>query len=85
MSKTNPYTKLKLEAQGWIHAVLTRRCRSMWTYPANTINTDKWSLWDLAQRVQAAEQLGYDVRLRWAKEGLVVEYVEKLPATPYWY
>ena len=81
----NPYMTLKREFEEWIRKVMTRRVVSMWVYPADTIGTTKCNLMNLSERVQAAEQLGYGVRLRWTDAGLIVEYVEKLPRTPWWY
>ena len=66
--------------------VISPRVIGMWSYPAASIKTATWSLFDLSQRVQAAEQLGYGVQLRWSEtDGLVVEYVEKPPSPPGWY
>ena len=82
----NPYTVLKNEACEWIYKALSPRVRAMWCYPEKTLGEQQWNLSNLAERVRAAEQLGWDVRLRYViGEGLRVEYVEKPPATPYWY
>ena len=85
MSQVNPYTQLRNSVVEWIRRVLTRPGVPMFHYPAKTIATDKWCVGDRAERVRAADQLGYEVRLRWSDEGLQVEYVGKLPAKPYWY
>jgi L-alanine-DL-glutamate epimerase-like enolase superfamily enzyme len=49
----------------------------MWFYPKSKLG-ESWALNDLAERVQAADQLGYDVRLVVDGNGnLSVEYVER--------
>ena len=85
MKPRNPYAVLKAEAVEWIAKVHRRRRVQMWRYPAKDIRTAQWNLFDLAERVRAADQLGFDVALRWVDDGLRVEYVERLPSTPYWY
>lgn len=42
-----------------------------------------WSLSNLAERVAAADQLGYDVVLKSDDSGLRVEYVAKIPSRPW--
>jgi hypothetical protein len=49
----------------------------MWFYPKGKLSEGGWKLDDLAERVQAADQLGYDVKLRMADDGLRVEYVKR--------
>lgn len=75
-----PYARLLDSIKRFAYSVKYPRRRTMWTYPKNKLN-DSWALGDLAQRVQAAEQLGYDVHLRNTADGLVVEYV-KHPDVP---
>jgi hypothetical protein len=51
----------------------------MWHYPKAKLN-DGWPLGGLYERVAAADQLGYDVVLSVAEEGLRVHY-QKRPDT----
>lgn len=80
----NPYTELKRDASEWIRKFITRKRVRMWNYPKGEIGK-QWSLADLAERVQAAHQLGWDVQVKWTEEGLAVEYVQRVEGTPYWY
>jgi len=81
----NPYSRLRREATDWIAKVLSRRPIFMWRYGDEDLKK-LWKLDDLVERVQAADQLGFDVRLRYVKgEGLISEYIARLPSTPYWY
>lgn len=48
----------------------------MWRYPKNRLG-EGWSLTDLAERVQAADQLGFDVQIKHADDGLSVYYVAR--------
>ncbi len=45
--------------------------------------TEGWELRSLWERAAAGEQLGYEVQLKATPEGLVVEYIKKLPNTPW--
>lgn len=74
-----PYERLLRKARAFATDALYPMRRTMWFYPANRI-TEEWRLGDLAQRVRAADQLGWDVRLRWEDRGLVVEYVKRITA-----
>ena len=53
----------------------------MWVYPKNKL-TEK-DLYDLYERVAAAEQLNYDVQLFATDDGLSVKYIEKNPKRPW--
>ena len=81
--RVNPYTALKQSCRNWARQVLSPRCIGMWSYPAARLR-DGWSLLDLKERVAAADQLGYDVRLRVDGDGgLVVQYVKRPPDPPW--
>lgn len=83
MAKTvNPYTRLKERFTEYVNNCVVRGKRQMWTYPKDRLN-DGWNLASLHERCAAAEQLGYDVQIRATNDGLVVEYVRKLPQRPY--
>jgi hypothetical protein len=49
----------------------------MWVYEHVSNDANRWPLGALAQRVNAAAQLGYDVRLRTNDDSIIVEYVER--------
>jgi len=82
MSRINPYTALKSEFREWINASAGRRKIMLWRWP----DPPAGDISNLAQRVIAAQQLGYEVQIRHNdKEGLVVEYIKKLPDPPWWW
>jgi len=80
--RPNPYTTLANDAREWARSVLMARARTMWRYPKERLN-EGWPLSDLRERTAAADQLGYDVRLRATDDGLVVEYVKRPPPPPW--
>lgn len=82
MKRHNPYTALKEEFRQWVNKVEFRRKFSMWLYPKAKLN-EGWKLGDLWERTKAAEQLGFDVILLAADEGIIVKYVEKCPQHPF--
>lgn len=82
----NPYTELKREACDWIRKAMNPQRVAMWSYPKESLRQDQgWRLDELAERVRAADQLGYDVRLLWKDDGLHVQYVKRMPDVPHWY
>ncbi len=86
MARVNPYTTLKEDFREFIDKCLCRHRVSMFRYAkATVLDGCTWKLNDLAERVQAAQQLGYTVEVKWTDDGLVVEYVKKLPDAPWWY
>lgn len=80
--RINPYQRLLEEIRSYIRKVKYRHTKTMWIYPKKVL-TDGWDLGFLYQRTAAAEQLGYDVQLKATEEGLVVQYVKKIPEPPY--
>lgn len=79
--KTKPITPWERLSRQY-HRTLTKalypRRVTMWVYPKDKLSGEPgWSLTDLAERVRAADQLGYDVRLVWKEDGLNVQYVER--------
>lgn len=83
MSRVNPYTALRDKCRRWALAVTNPDKRTMFFYPAEKINDARWKLDDLHQRVAAADQLGYDVKLAVEDRGLVVYYVKRPPPPPW--
>ena len=74
--RETPYSRLKNAVEQYITGVDYPHRKVMWFYPKEKL-AQSWKLDDLAERVQAADQLGYDVKLRMADDGLRVEYVER--------
>lgn len=72
-----PYARLLERARQLAFDAKNPRRRLMWTYPKGRLS-EGWQLSDLQERVGAADQLGYDVVLRKADDGLRVEYVKRL-------
>jgi len=81
--KTNYYLQLHAQllrdARKLCEELRTRHRVAMWVYPADTIKKNTWWLIDLRERVQAADQLGYEVHLEVDERGgLRVTYVKKV-------
>lgn len=77
-----PYQRLLESAREFAAAVENPHTRLMWTYPKETLNTC-WHLTNLAERVAAAAQIGYDVKLVNGEGSLQVWYVKKMPSRPW--
>jgi hypothetical protein len=77
-----PYQRLKQEMNEFCDALQFRHRVPMHCYP-NSKNDGSWNLVDLSYKVDAAEQLGYDVVLTNKPDGLHVTYVKKIPARPF--
>ena len=85
-TRQNPYQRLQEACREWARTVVYAHERLMWRFPAKTLSTDRWCLLNTAERVQAADQLGYDCVLRWKKGengGLDVVY-RRRPSEPPW-
>lgn len=74
--KENPYTRLLRISRQFAADVSYARRRTMWQYPKEKL-AGSWRLDDLAERVQAADQLGYDVQLKVDEGALRVDYVKR--------
>lgn len=78
----NPYTALRDECRKWARCVLNPEMRGMWTFNAEDMKGG-CSLIELRERVAAADQLGWDVRLRAQPNGdLFVQYVKRPSSVP---
>lgn len=77
-----PYERLLKAFKEYVSEVQYPRTRFMWRYPKNKLG-EGYRLDDLAERVQAAEQLGYDVFLKMDSEGLAVMYRKQRPERPW--
>lgn len=78
----NPYERLKREFREYASAIEYPHTKVMWRYPKERLH-EGWTLANLAERVAAAEQIGYDVILQSDDEGLRVIYRKKRPSTPW--
>lgn len=81
--RISPYTRLKKIASEWAVKALYPHARPMWCYPRNKLESKSWCLAALYERTAAAEQLGYDVKLKATDSGLEVKYVKKVPELPW--
>lgn len=77
MTKKNPYTRLLERARQYAFDVRHRYERTMWKYPKEKL-AGSWRLDDLAERVQAGDQLGYDVQLKVVDGDLIVRYIKRV-------
>jgi len=74
--RETPYNRLKKAVMKYMSGVDYPHRKVMWLYPKSRLS-ESWKLDALAERVQAADQLGFDVKLRMADDGLRVEYVKR--------
>lgn len=82
MKRVNPYDRLKKQLNEEWNKVEHRHTVPMHFYP-NAKKGGSWSLADLAHKVDAAAQLGYDVFLSNSDDGLHVKYIKKIPPRPF--
>ncbi|MDH4038990.1 MAG: hypothetical protein OEV86_16065 [Candidatus Krumholzibacteria bacterium] len=80
-----PYQHLLEDARKWAFEVEHPRMAPMFLYDAKAIvNRVGFRMDDLRERVLAADQLGYDVRVRVDNDGnLRAEYVKRPSLAPY--
>lgn len=74
--RVNPYNKLLALARQFSFNVQNPKRKTMWSYPKEKL-AGSWRLDDLAERVQAADQLGHDVQLKVIDGALHVQYVKR--------
>ncbi len=77
-----PYARLLAAFRQYVSAVEYPHTKYMWRYPKKRLH-EGWQLTDLAERVAAADQLGFDVVLQNDDDGLKVLYRKKRPETPW--
>ena len=77
-----PYQRLLDAAQKYAYLVEYPQTWFMWAYKKADMGA-AFKLSDLAERVAAAEQLGYDVKLVNKDGDLQVFYVKKMPSRPW--
>lgn len=76
-----PYERLLKKGRDWAFAVRFPKRKTMWVYPAEKLSAN-YRLDGLCERVIAADQLGYDVRLHKTDAGLEVQYVQRAIEPP---
>lgn len=77
--RKTPYDHLLARFHLLANRVQFPRRREMFVLPKDKLGTTGWHFADIAQHVQAADRLGWDVRLRWdVQQGLVIEYTERV-------
>ena len=81
--RPNPYTALLSEIKAFAYKVQHPHSLTMWLYPKDQLNT-AWKLYDLNERVAAANQLGYDVALKATDKGLEVLYRKRVDIPYHW-
>jgi len=81
--RENPYNRLKRICSSWADKVQYPHTVFMWRYPKNKLSST-WSLTDLYERTQAAQDLGYQVIITADKsDGLNISYQKKAPERPW--
>lgn len=80
--RINPYERLRRQFGEYCNSIEYAPRRRMWIYPKEKLSSS-WRLDDLAERVAAADQLGYDVMLTNTDEGLVVYYSKRPDKRPW--
>jgi hypothetical protein len=79
--RENPYQMLMNEIISFCEKVKYRHTVTMFSIQKEKLG-EVWSLKEISDRVQAAEQLGYDVVLKMYQGYLNINYVKKIPDTP---
>ena len=79
----NPYQRLLDKIVSFCDSLKDRHPRIMFTYPKEELNTN-WSMPQLYERVAAADQLGYDVKLKATTEGLEFWYEKRVEIPIEW-
>ncbi len=81
MSNENPYTRLKRACLKWAQSVYSPEKKLLWLYKKSDFDKQV-NLYFLYERVGAADDLGYDVRLESRSDGLQVVYVKRPDQPP---
>lgn len=68
-----PYARLLADVRKFAFTVKYAARKTMWVYPKNRL-IEGWHLADLYAMAKTADQLGYDVLVVPAEDGLRVEY-----------
>ena len=79
----NPYQRLLDKIAEFCDSLKNRHLRIMFIYPKEELNTN-WSIPQLYERVVAADQLGYDVKLKATTEGLEFWYEKRIEIPIEW-
>lgn len=79
----NPYTRLQENCRAWACKVRFRRKITMFRFKNVRTSTNGFQMWDVRERISAAESLGYDVILTVEDKDVIASYIEKIPDPPY--
>jgi len=79
----NPYQRLLDKIVSFCNSLRHRHSKIMFTYTKELLNND-WSMPQLYERVAAADQLGYDVKLKATTEGLEFWYEKRVEIPIEW-
>jgi len=78
-SRKTPYDHLLRRFTALRDAVEAPERREMFALPKDRIKEQPYLFYNVAERVQAADKLGWNVQLRWdALRGLIIEYVKRV-------
>lgn len=80
--RKNPYEMLLEEIKLFLNKIYYRKNIFMWRYPKESLSQG-WNLEKLSWKVEAAEELGYEVLLQSDDDDLKVVYREKIPDRPW--
>ena len=80
---TNPYTRLRDEYRKWASSIIAPQVFGMFKLEGARTPGKAWRIHDLCERVAAADQIGFHVRLRVDGDDLLVEYVKRAPPPPW--
>ena len=79
----NPYQRLLDKIVSFCGSLKYRHTVLMFTYPKEELDAN-WSMKQLYERVAAADQLGYDVKLKATTEGLEFWYEKRVEIPIEW-
>jgi hypothetical protein len=80
--KENPYNRLKAKFLEYVDAVEYRHREDMFKVSKGQLSGPH-TMADIFERTMAAQQIGYDVVLRASGEGLLFQYIKKIPDRPW--
>ena len=79
----NPYQRLLDKIVSFCGSLKNRHSKIMFTYPKDQLNTN-WSMPQLYTKVETADQLNYDVKLKATAEGLEIWYEKRVDIPIEW-
>lgn len=78
IKRLNPYQQLLKEIKSFIAELKYTQVKSMYLFPKSDLKTSSYSMYDVAERVEAAKTLGYEVIIENAEDGLRFKYRKKI-------